>query len=145
MFSQSITVTVDKTVTLKELFKYLLETHWLYTAGIVPVFVVLLVFYVKNKKNLFRNFSSFIRWIKPAYETGGYSSPEKLTAFGIMLFSYIPSRLIFVLTVDDAYRLLIGSCIDAVFILVLFKIIEPAQIIELKNGIKPSQENGEQK
>jgi len=130
---------------ISDVIKYLVEFQWLYIAYALPAVLLLMWFYFKNKEAIFSRFNGFVNWIRPSFETGGFASPEKLTAFSITTFAYIPGRLIFALQITDPVHLLYGSVIDAVFVLVLYKIISPAQLLELKDGIKPSQPNQETK
>lgn len=126
-----------------EAIKYLAQTRWVYFAYALPLIIFMLVFYIRHKKEIFSNLMSVIKWLKPSFETGGVASPEKLTAFAVTAFAYIPGRLIFAIQNSDPIHLLYGSGIDALFVLVLYRIISPAQIVELKTGIKMENKTGE--
>lgn len=117
-----------------EALKFLAETKWGYLAYALPLILFSLIFYLRNKKILASNVLGFINWLRPGFETGGTSSAEKVTACMAMLCVYIPGRLIFCFTISDPVHLLWGSAIDATLILVLFRIISPQQLIDLKNG-----------
>jgi hypothetical protein len=120
--------------------KYLVANKWHYVAFTMPIFVILFSFYIRNKNQIFSNAKGFIRWIKPSFETGNFANAEKLTAFGVLNCAYLPSRLYFAFQISDPIHLLYGSTLDAFFILVLYRIISPQNIIELKNGYKEPQE-----
>jgi hypothetical protein len=126
---------------IKAFSKYLVEFQWSYIAYAVPVALIILFFYLKNKKAISDGFKGFINWMRPSLETGGFSSPEKLTAFTVLGAVYIPASIIFAIQSKDPAHSLIALIVHATFICVLFKIISPAQLLELKNGIKPSEPN----
>ncbi len=113
----------------------MIEVQWMYVAYAIPVFLIIIMFYFKNKKVIFSGFSGFIAWLRPSFETNGHASPEKLTAFAVTAFTYIPSRNIYTLQHQDAWYSLVGSIVDTVFVLVLYKILTPKNIAEIKNGI----------
>lgn len=129
-----------------EIIDYIFTTKWKYFAYTVPSILIIVLFYLKNKKIIFDNLKGFIRWVKPSLESMGMASPEKLTAFTVLCLTYVPSRWVFVIGVFtevikiDAIHLLYGSAMDLLFILVLFRIISPQQIIELRTGIKVEPE-----
>lgn len=117
-----------------EAIKFMAETKWAYLAYALPLILFSLIFYLRNKKLLAANAMGFINWLRPGFETGGTSSAEKLTAFTAIVCTYIPGRLIFCFSTVDPIHYLWGSIIDATFICVLFKIISPQQLIDLRNG-----------
>ena len=121
---------------MKEIIQYLANERWLYLVGGLPLTIFLVLFYFRNKETLGKSFVSFIEWAKHSLETANQASPEKITAFVVINFVYVPGRLYFVLKIIDPLHLLYGSLIDAGLVLVLYGIIKPSQIIELKNGMK---------
>ena len=121
---------------MKDLFYWLANERWLYLVGGLPVTIFLVLFYFRNKTVIGNSFTSFIIWAKHSLETANQASPEKITAFVVINFVYVPGRLYFVLKIIDPLHLLYGSLIDAGLVLVLYGIIKPSQIIELKNGMK---------
>jgi hypothetical protein len=142
-----IIVTANKMDELQEIrtdaisaIEYLAKVQWRYFAYVLPSILFCLFFYLRNKKSIFSSFNEFIKWVKHSFEQGGHASPEKLTAFAVTSFSYIPTRLIFALQVTEPKHLLLGSILDAVYVCVLYRIITPQQVMELKNGLKISDE-----
>lgn len=125
---------------LEGFVKYLVEFQWSYVAYALPALFILILFYFRNRKRIFTGFSGFINWLKPSFETGGFASPEKITAAMVITFAYLPGNILIMLSSDAVHRnWALG--INAVFVLVLFRIITPQQLAELKNGISPSKPN----
>ncbi len=129
---------------MEDFFKSLSTTHWSYLAIGVPCSIFTLIFYLRNKAILGGLLLTLFQWLRPSLETNNMASPEKLTAFAITAFTYIPCRLIFtwkvlMMETNDVWHivigLLIGSLIDAGYTLMLYKILSPQQLIELKNGL----------
>lgn len=118
-----------------DMLKYLIESRWSYIAIAVPLFLFGLLFYLKNKQSISEAFYKFVLWARPSLEAGGKASPEKIAAFVVINFVYVPGRLIFVIKNNDPLHLLYGSAIDATLALLLFRIITPGQILELKGNI----------
>lgn len=118
------------------LLKYLASSHWVYLAYAIPFMAFMLVFYLKYKQDMFVGLRNFILWIKPSFETAGQASPEKLTAFALTVFAYIPNRWVYSLRVTDPLHLLYAFVLDGIIILILYRIISPAQLIELREGKK---------
>lgn len=124
---------------MKDIIKYMVEFQWSYLAYGLPVFLILIAFYFRNRNRIFAGFHAFITWIRPSLETGGTANPEKITAFAITVFAYIPASLLFALQVKDAIHLLYALGIHAGYVLILFKIISPQSILEAKAGIKTTE------
>jgi hypothetical protein len=125
--------------------QYVAESHWAYLVYWLPFTVFLIVFYLKNKKVIGTSFMSFILWAKESLETAHQASPEKLTAFMVMNAVYIPSRLMYAIKVTDPLHLLYGTVLDAIFVCVLYRIITPQQLVELKGGLISKEEKPEEK
>lgn len=125
---------------IEALAKYLIMSQWSYVAYALPFFIGMIWFYFKHKNRIFHNFAGFIQWLRPSFETGGYASAEKCTAAVVMVV-YVISSLIYIVQCTDSLHKLYSLIVHAVFILVLFRIITPQQLQELKDGIKPSQSN----
>lgn len=119
---------------LMEALKFMAEAKWGYLAYALPLLIFLLIFYLKNKKAIIYGVSNLIVWLKPGFEIGGTSSAEKITAVWLLITTYTPGRLYFSFNATDAVHLLWGSLLDAVFICVLYGIVKPQQLIDLKNG-----------
>ena len=129
---------------ITQIISWLIEHKWHYIVAGLPISIFLLIFYLRNKEIIANYFKEFILWAKPSLETNGKASTEKLVWFTVTLLAYIPCRLIFTIKIvthdsEDIWHivigLLFGSLIDAAYGLLLGKIITPAQIIELKNGL----------
>lgn len=117
-----------------EVLVYLAENKFGYLAYAVPLFILVVIFYLINKKILIENTKSFIQWLKPGFEIGGTCSAEKVTAVWLLITTYTPGRLYFSFNATDPIHLLWGSVLDATFILVVYGIVKPQQLIDLKNG-----------
>jgi hypothetical protein len=120
--------------------EWLATVQWKYFAYVLPTLLFCLFFYLRNKRTIFHAFKGFITWVKPSFEIGNFASCEKLTAFAVTTFSYIPTRIIFTLQVVDPKYLLGGLILDAVYVCVLYRIITPQHVIELKSGLKIKEE-----
>jgi hypothetical protein len=120
--------------------EWLATVQWTYLAYALPSILFALFFYLRNKKAIFYAFKGFVIWVKPSFEIGNFASCEKLTAFAVTTFSYIPTRIIFTLSVVDPKYLLGGLVLDTIYTCVLYKIITPQNLIELKTGLKISEE-----
>ena len=119
--------------TLKEILYWLAHNKWVYLAYWLPLVIFIVRFYRANKADIGKDFDSFIEWARHSLETNKEASAEKITAFIVINFVYVPGRLYFVYKIIDPLHLLYGSLIDAALVLILYKIITPANLIELKN------------
>lgn len=115
--------------------EWLAENKWVYLAYWIPFGIFSWRLYSKNKTGILNSFFSFVAWARPSLESNNHASPEKLTSFMVMNFVYIPSRLYFIYKIDDPIDLLWGNLLDVIFMLILYKIITPTQILELKRGL----------
>lgn len=114
--------------------EFIFHSKWSYFAYFLPLLIGITFFYWRNKNGIFYSTKTFVSWAKNSMETGGQASAEKMTAFTILNLAYIPSRLKFAWTVIDPLHLLWAMLLDTVFILILFRIITPKDMIELKAG-----------
>lgn len=112
----------------------ILESKWSYFAYFLPFLIGSTIFYFRNKNGICSSMKTFLNWAKNSLETGGQASAEKLTAFTIITLAYIPSRLKFAWTVTDPLHLLWGMLLDTVFVLILYRIITPKDMIELRSS-----------
>lgn len=124
---------IDKLI---EWIEYFFTTRWIYTMYLVPIAILLIRFYTKNKKAIFNNFDSFIAWVKASFEKEGKADGNLLTAFFITCFVYAPSRWHFALSVKEPIHLLYGMGLDLCYALILKQFIKFSDIIALKNGTK---------
>jgi hypothetical protein len=122
--------------TLKEILYWMAEHKWIYLAYWLPFIIFSIRFYVKNKLAIKDAFFNFIMWAKNSLETNQQADADKITAFMVVNFAYLPGRLYYIITIKDPLHLLYGSGIDALFTLVLYQIIRPKDIIELKSGLR---------
>ena len=122
--------------------RFLAESKWMYLAYVLPLFIFLIAFYLRNKKLAIEWFILFVKWIKESVESGGMANAERLTAFGIMVFCVIPGHFFFfkIPTVSAEHWLWLFT-IDFAFILILYKIITPSQLLELKGIVKTKEQN----
>jgi hypothetical protein len=119
-----------------EWIEYFFTTRWHYTMYVVPLVIILIRFYSKNKQALFNNFDSFISWIKVSFEKDGKADGNLLTAFFITVFVYAPARWHFALNIIDPLHLLYGMILDLAYALILKQFLKISDIITLKNGSK---------
>lgn len=123
---------------------FILNTQWQYFAYVVPLVVFNVILLWRNRKFIREGIVIVVKWMRPSMESGGTASPEKLTAFAVLNFVYIPGRLRFVWTIDDPWHQLLAFCLDVVFILILFRIISPREVIELKTGLRYKEDHKEE-
>jgi len=128
-------------VTAKEILYWLANNKWIYLAYWLPLVIFSMRFYAKNKLAISEAFFAAVVWARHSLETAGQASPEKITAFVIINTVYIPGRLVFVWKITEPIHLLYGSLIDAALVLILYRIITPSQILELKSGLNPAQKD----
>lgn len=77
----------------------------------------------------------FITWIKAAFEGSNQTaSHRRLIAVLIMAACYVPSRARYYWMVKDPYWLILGSILDAAFVLLLTGIITAQDIVKFKTG-----------
>jgi hypothetical protein len=125
---------------MEKYLDFAMNTRWMYFAYVLPLVVIL----YRNRLLIREGFVQLIRWSKPSMESGGTASPEKLTAFAVLNLVYIPGRLRFIWTSDDPWHQILGFAMDITFILLLFRIISPREVIELRTGLRLEKKEGQQ-
>jgi hypothetical protein len=85
-------------------------------------------------------FNSFLKWVSKSFSDSGEVSGRRLTAFSVNCV-YLFGRIWFIVTNTDAYYLLLGLLMDALYVLLLFGIVTFQQITEFKNGKRETDTN----
>ncbi|HYG50487.1 MAG TPA: hypothetical protein VD905_06270 [Flavobacteriales bacterium] len=82
----------------------------------------------------------FLLWIGKSFNgANGQPSSRRLLVFSIFFICYAIGRLVFIFTCDNFIYQLYGCVLDATFILVLYGIVNVADIAAIKNGVTPEQ------
>jgi hypothetical protein len=121
-------------IMLEEIFKYLASDRWNYLAYTIPITVICLWFYIKNKGAIVKGLINLITWSRPSLEVNGKSDTKKVAAFSILIFAYLPCRWFYTFRVSDPLHLLYGLAMDILAVLIILGIIQFKDIIDFKNG-----------
>jgi hypothetical protein len=80
----------------------------------------------------------FVLWIGKSFNgANGQPSSRRLLVFSIFFLCYAIGRVVFVFTCENYLYQLYGCGLDATFILILYGIVNVADIAAIKNGILP--------